>query len=364
MRLVSGLLWFFYKMLVAVTFVVYVLTYWTPSAHWLAGFLMMSLPLLLAVHLGFLLFWGLAAPRRALLPLLVLVASFPFWARTVQLGLPQRDAVPDIGPENTLEVLTYNAYKFNMFAFHSKEDTVTIVATRRWLTEQHADVLCFQEFYHYDHTPELDFRGLLRKAGYRYQAFIKNDHQGDSPYRMGAAVFSRYPIVARRDTAFSSQNGMVQVDIAWRKSIVRVIDVHLFSMTLSLYEMAAQRQYDGLKRETETTFRRMRRGFDQRGQQIKLLESWIADSPHPVIVCGDFNEIPYSYSYGQLRKRLANAFEEGGQGFGFTYRYLPYFIRIDNQFYDKEKLQLTGFRTMDEIKYSDHYPLIGRYVLK
>lgn len=364
MRLVSGLLWFFYKIVVTVTLLVYALTYWTPSAHWLAGFLMMSLPLLLAIHLAFLLFWGLAAPRRALLPLFVLAASFPFWSRTLQVGHSQDETASAIDPKNILEVLNYNVYKFNMFAFRSGEDTVTIAETRRWLSKQSADVLCFEEFYQYDNTPELDFRGLLRKAGYRYEAFQKNEHQGTSPYRTGVAIFSRHPIVARRDTAFSGQNGLVQVDITWHKTTVRIINVHLYSMTLNLYDVAAQRQYDGLKRETETNLRRMQRGFSKRGEETRVLEQWIAGSPHPVIVCGDFNETPYSYPYGRLKKKLANAFEDGGLGFGFTYRNLPYFIRIDNQFYDSDKLRLLDFKTLHEVKYSDHIPLVGRYLLK
>ncbi|WP_373512532.1 endonuclease/exonuclease/phosphatase family protein [Persicitalea sp.] len=364
MRLVSGLLWSLYKIAVIYTLLAYALVYWTPSAHWAAGFVMLSLPVMLVFHVVFLVVWALISPKRLLTTLFVLALGYPFLARTVQFGFSQDETISGTRPENTLKVLNYNVYKFNMFAFRAKEDTLTIRATRQWLTGQDADVLCFQEFYHYDHIPELDFRRLLRKAGYRYEAFQLNEYQGDSPYRNGLAVFSRFPIVARRDTSFTNQNGLVEVDIAWRNTTVRIIDVHLYSMTLNLSDVAAQRQYDGLKRETGATFRLMRRGFSQRSKETQVLEKWIADSPHPVIVCGDFNETPYSYVYGRLRKRLHNAFEEKGNGFGFTYNRLPYFIRIDNQFFDQGKLELLDFKTLDEIPYSDHYPLVGRYQIK
>jgi endonuclease/exonuclease/phosphatase (EEP) superfamily protein YafD len=80
-------------------------------------------------------------------------------------------------------------------------------------------------------------------------------------------------------------------------------------------------------------------------------------------VCGDFNETPYGYAYGQVRHRLSNAFEEAGSGFGFSYRNAPRYIRIDNQFYDKKKLKVLDFQTRRDVSYSDHYPIVGRYKL-
>ena len=64
----------------------------------------------------------------------------------------------------------------------------------------------------------------------------------------------------------------------------------------------------------------------------------IERSPYPVILCGDFNEVPYGYAYGRVRKQLRNAFENSGTGFGFTYNKAPRYIRIDNQFYSNKKV--------------------------
>jgi endonuclease/exonuclease/phosphatase (EEP) superfamily protein YafD len=135
-------------------------------------------------------------------------------------------------------------------------------------------------------------------------------------------------------------------------------------MTLKLSNLVQQKKMDGVKRESKITFARMRNGFERRSQEMDALESWINASPYPVIVCGDFNEIPYGYVYSKMRDLLANGFEKKGQGFGFTYNHLPYFIRIDHQFYSEDKLDIHRLKTFRDIKYSDHYPVMGTYSFK
>jgi endonuclease/exonuclease/phosphatase (EEP) superfamily protein YafD len=82
-----------------------------------------------------------------------------------------------------------------------------------------------------------------------------------------------------------------------------------------------------------------------------------------VICAGDFNEIPYSYSYRRLKKGLRNSFEEAGAGFGFTYNGNTLVtLRIDNQFYS-DRVDCVELETLNTVSYSDHFPLLGTYVL-
>jgi endonuclease/exonuclease/phosphatase family metal-dependent hydrolase len=84
-------------------------------------------------------------------------------------------------------------------------------------------------------------------------------------------------------------------------------------------------------------------------------------SPYPVIVAGDFNDTPVSYSYRKIRKGLNDSFVSSGYGAGFTYRgkYPP--NRIDYILYDNS-LDCKVFNIF-RIRYSDHYP-IAAYFLK
>ena len=90
-------------------------------------------------------------------------------------------------------------------------------------------------------------------------------------------------------------------------------------------------------KEAKTIYHQLKGGFEDRAIQVKELEKWIEESPYPVMVCGDLNELPYGFAYGKIRKYLRNSFEDAGRGFGFTYHRKPGFLRIDNQFYDEKK---------------------------
>ena len=360
MRLLHGLLWFLYKIAVIYTLLVYALTYWLPSAHWLAGFAMLSLPVMLVFHVVFLVVWAAVAPVRILTTLFVLAAGYPFLARTLQFGKSLDD--PAANDTETLTVLNYNVFSFGLNGYQYDDDKENTKRFSEWVGQQDADVLCFQEYFSREGMADFSITSRLRRNGYRYQAYMNREVSAAPPTDVGGmAVFSKHPIVAVRDTLFGGLNGLIQVDIAWRGDTVSIIDVHLYSMTLQLSAIMNKEDYEKSKHEAKYAFKQMRKGFENRAVEVALLDDWVAASPHPVIVCGDFNETPYSYVYGRLRQRLHNAFEEKGIGFGFTYNRLPYFIRIDNQFYDKEKLELLEFETLNQVPYSDHYPLIGKY---
>lgn len=365
MRLLTGLLWFLYKIIVLYTLVVYALTYWTPSSHWVAGFMMMSLPVLILIHLAFLVLWLVVSPRRAIVTLLVLLAGWPFLKRTYHPNFSASRslaAVPDSLPKKNLTVLNYNVFSFGWYKYRHEKDQARVEEFKTWMGQQDADVLCLQEYFSHADMKDFGFTELLTKKGYIHQAFLL---QKSSPSgKFGLALFSKYPILATRDTLFSGQNGLLKADIVWKKDTVRIINVHLYSMTLQLSELVHAPDYEKKKHEAKYAFRQLRRGFETRAQEIKPLQQWIRASPYPIVVCGDFNDTPYGYVYGRMSGWLANAFEERGKGFGFTYNRLPYFIRIDNQFYDDKRLQLTEFRTLRDVPYSDHYPLIGLYSLK
>ena len=65
---------------------------------------------------------------------------------------------------------------------------------------------------------------------------------------------------------------------------------------------------------------RLHAAWVKRSAQIKQVEQEVAASPHPVVVCGDFNDTPMSYVLHTLRSQgLVDAFSEAGSGFGGTY---------------------------------------------
>ena len=103
----------------------------------------------------------------------------------------------------------------------------------------------------------------------------------------------------------------------------------------------------------------LKNGFIRRASQSQILKSNLDSSPYPVIVAGDFNDTPVSYSYRKIRKGLFDSFVTSGYGAGFTYKgkYPP--NRIDYILYDNN-LECREFNII-KVKYSDHYPIIAYF---
>ncbi|SDD88591.1 Metal-dependent hydrolase, endonuclease/exonuclease/phosphatase family [Dyadobacter soli] len=360
MKGIKRLLWFLYQCFACYTLLIYTLILWVPSDGWVAGFMMMSFPAVVFVHLISIPIWFVVERKKAVLPLILFVAAGLFLSRTY--GFNGSEKTPADSNARKFSVMSYNVHVFQKYgAWRGEGRQAEIREMKAWIGDSGADVLCLPEYYDEDDTV-FDSGNYLRKRGYRDAAYYHRRKYGKSYW--GLAILSKHPIIASRDTVFEAQNGMIQADIKIGRDTVRVIGLHLYSMTLGLSKLVRQKEMDGIEAESRITVRKMKNGFQQRAGEFRVLQEWIKNSPYPVLVCGDFNEVPYSYIYGQLRKSLKSSFEEKGQGFGFSFNHLPYFIRIDHQFYDGTRLSAEDFTTFSNIKYSDHYPIMGTYTFK
>lgn len=362
MKSTSSLIWRLHQLFFIFTLLVYVLSYFTLSGHWIAGFLMMSLPILLVIHLVFFVYFALRKSSKITLSGTALLLSFPFWNRTYQFSLSS-----PLPPEALeLSVLSYNVMSFDGYNFIQGIRPENCQSMIKWVKNLDTDIQCYQEFYNLDTRPNLNTLQQLKNTGYPHCTVLHPKVAPREQHCVGLAILSKYPIIDRGEIEFHDQNGLLFADIVVRKDTIRVINLHLRSMILRfgrLKEAFKNNNYRVAKKEAKKVAQRLKMGFVHHSEETQVLREWIQESPYPVLVCGDFNEMPYGYVYGEIRNLLSNAFEEAGHGFGFSFRNTPRFIRIDNQFFDKKKLEVIDFQTRRDIPYSDHYPVIGRYRL-
>lgn len=288
--------------------------------------------------------------KLAFVPLAALLIGYRFAEITFQLN-PKTD-----NPEG-LQVLTYNAHLFNYKARNGGKFDPNIFT---WLQDHPADVKVFQEFYQNSTTPSRNAVKLLGEdSGLEVSYQIIEGKPKRNSY--GLAIFSRYPIV-NDGKVFEAQhtNGAIFADIKYNSDTVRIYNCHLESMKIDSESLD---NIDGVKEKYRQTLGKLHRGSLERSKQLKVLEEHIANSPHPVIVMGDFNEIPYSNTYFRLSKTLKNAFETAGRGFGFTYNKILFFLRIDHIF-TSQSLKAVDFKTHREVDYSDHYPVSATFQLE
>jgi endonuclease/exonuclease/phosphatase family metal-dependent hydrolase len=96
-------------------------------------------------------------------------------------------------------------------------------------------------------------------------------------------------------------------------------------------------------------------GMMARAGQANVLAMDMRESEVPIIVCGDFNDVPYSYVYNTMLGDKVDGFKECGSGYMYTYRGGKKNVRIDYIFHDKAFKGLTYYKK--ELTYSDHYPV-------
>lgn len=324
--------------------------------------IMISIPVVWVLNFVFVLFWLVTRPWRSWLSGIVLVVGIILFAgRTFVWNSPT---------EPTGRGLPFRVFSYNVQGFGYTDDQVRyqqssprVRRTINYVLRYEAPVKCFQEFYNSTAIRDYDVVTRLRQAGYQYNVLLEPTFARKTIGPIGAAIFSIYPIVNAGRIKFNGFNGVVWADIRVGSDTVCVINVHLRSMGIRVGRVLRQDELTSVKHETRGVLSALRSGFIDRREQVLLVEELIKNSQYPVIVTGDHNDTPYSVVYNRLRRLLPNSFEEAGRGFGFTYNRLPGFIRIDHQFHDP-RLKPLNFETINYLRYSDHYPIVGTYVVE
>ena len=155
-------------------------------------------------------------------------------------------------------------------------------------------------------------------------------------------IFSRYPIKSVKPFLFDDSNqAALYADIDVKGQMIRVFSAHLEST-----------------RVLNAIYGNYTLGMIFRASQANMLAQQIQSSKIPCIVCGDFNDVPYSYVYKTMLGNLVDGFKECGGGYMNTYRGKKN-VRIDYIFHSESLEGLSYYRT--DLTYSDHYPVFMRF---
>jgi endonuclease/exonuclease/phosphatase family metal-dependent hydrolase len=325
------------------TFISYISVLIPPEVFWPAAFLSQLIPILLIIQFGSLIFFIIQKKRIAILPLLTLLVGWPFLQSTLAFN-------KDLPKRNSIKILSFNAKFFREPRNKSKFSTEMI----RWVTNDTSDIKCLQEYSANPSSDELDATTQMKQKG--YNGFVYLAKVGDWENNPGMAIFSKFNIIDSGVVfkAKNTLNAAIYSDLDVNGKTLRVYNVHLESMSLELYGALSVEKIRFI-------IRRLKYGAVKRSDQIKELITHARSSPYPYIICGDFNETPYSYAYTQLKKEYKNTFEQTGNGFGFTFNEIPYLLRIDHQFHSSD-VEAIGYEVNRKMKISDHFPTYGYYL--
>lgn len=269
--------------------------------------------------------------------------------------------------KETFSVLSYNvkslAVHYSTPSAFKNVDQATL-DLKEWILDHPAEIQCYQEFINYNDSNDFDLVQIFNDNGY-HTYFSYDSAKAYRSVVVGTLITSKFPIVRSGDLVASDNgfNRITYADINIGIDTLRIINVHLESMGLKQHDPLEQTGFQSRKESTKIILDKLKVGVFERSRQIKILSEFIESSPYPVICAGDFNDMPYSYSYQFMKRRMNNAFEEVGKGLGFTYNGKTLrVLRIDNQFYSTG-VTAVRFETTDNVKFTDHFPILGLYKL-
>lgn len=327
-----------------------------PRSNMIVAFFGLAFPFFLGANIIILIYWFI---RRMWLMVLLLIVLLAYGHKTIRatFGFFGTEGKETKAEASLLRVLTYNVHYFKPFGEDLTEDVKNEMFDV--VSNQHPDVVCFQEFYSRNRGNYNTIESLNNLLGTKYHYFVPS--QRSSKESIGMAIFSKYPMVTMGRIPFedSSGNEAIYVDLKINEKIVRIYNVHLQSISFGKedyqYLEKATKDMEPKLTPSKRIVKMLRTAFRKRSDQVDIMKEHISTCTTPYIIAGDFNDTPASYSVTQLTGALNNAFVEKGNGFGKTYNGKFPNFQIDYIASSKE-IDVVNYHII-KAQLSDHYPV-------
>ena len=339
----------------------YLSTFISPARVWILAFFGLFYPYILAINIAFIIIWTIKLKRAVFISILTIIAGWNHFTDYIPIRnfFSSSHSEEKVYSSEGIRLISYNVRAFNALDWVNDPGIKNNIYNL--IRSEQPDIICLQEYYTENTETHLSDRvnRIFKDTPYHHvhYSFISGRNSG-----YGMATYSRYPLTGKGSIPFSNTSNMaIFTDLVVDSDTFRIYNSHLQSLNFH------KRNYDFIDslrfRYDEKQFaeirdinRRIKNAFIKRSVQVDSLSAHIKASPYPVIVCGDFNDTPVSYTYRKMRSGLKDSFVSSGAGTGNTYLGIFPSFRIDYIFHSPE------FETIDfervKAKLSDHYPII------
>ncbi len=352
---INGIVMFWNHVAAISLLIAYLAPYVSPENFWLIAFFGLAYPVLVVINLLFVIYWGAQLKKRAFYSLLILIAGFTNLQGYLQFGFNSSAEKS----KKMIKLISYNVKLFDLYNWTHNLETRSKIFNL--IKDESPDIACYQEFFTRDSSKLNNLDSLLsvQKALYVHTEYSSTINKVN---HWGIATFSRYPIIGKGKINFGykSNNTCIYTDVKIDTDTIRVYNMHLQSIAFenSDYKYIADLQEDVENENMEQSkniLKRLKLAFVKRSRQADLIAESIANSPYKVIVCGDFNDTPASYSYNCISANLKDSFIESGTGFGRSYIGAFPSFRIDYILHSPQ-FNAYNYRTIRD-QLSDHFPI-------
>jgi endonuclease/exonuclease/phosphatase family metal-dependent hydrolase len=296
--------------------------------------------ILLYINIAFIIIWLVIKPKIAFMSAL---AIFIGWGSLIKnIGFNTKES-----ESQGLAIMTYNIGK-TRYEMTKDNASEKMRHFEKIISDAKPDVICIQERV---------------KWHMSYYDSIFSSYNLYAVDQLGTAIYTNLPVIDSGNIAFDtkSHNG-TWTDLVYRNDTLRIYSIHLSSnhVTQVTGEMLDKPDIRNKKMWGDIRFvlSKYSKHTKIRVQQLKRILAHSATSPYPVILAGDFNDIPQSYLYNMMSSKYKDAFRSHGKGIQKTFISSIPGLRIDYTFVDK------GIQVLDQrlikSQLSDHYPLLTK----
>ena len=317
-----------------------------PHRHPNVSYIGMAFPVFLVLNIFFVPFWLIVKKKLSCIPLIGLIIC----SSAIRTYFPINLFASE--DESNIKFISYNV-------FHMGDSTKNNVPSENpillFLMKQDADIVCLQEAMYIDYGKNLD---TLRTV---YPYFDRQD-----TYNNTMAILSKHPIIDITDLDNEDVHmRTVAYRIKWNEDTILVLNNHFESFKLldsekeSYEEMIKHPDSESNEQRIDSLIMKVVDANSIRALQVDWLSNYIANRKEKyIILCGDFNDNPISYTHHKMTGCLNDAYTRGGNGPGWTYNRSSMYFRIDNILISDEIKACKAY-VDNSINTSDHYPIIS-----
>jgi endonuclease/exonuclease/phosphatase family metal-dependent hydrolase len=334
-----------------------------PDKWWFISLLAFLFPLFLTLLLIFLVLWLFAHKRYIFISLICLLIGW----KNIHAFFGFSLASHDFSHKDTagIRIMTWNVRSWDEFSTKKIGSSGHRLPMLELVGKQHADILCFQEFNEPSDSSKSNIRYIQNQLQFPYFFFSRDHHDHGNKNQNGVIIFSKYPVTASAQKHFnpdssSNSESLISIDIQVKGKILRIYTTHLQSVLFKQKDFRSveiiRNAEDSILEASRSLAKKLKNALGLRGYQADTVRRQLDACPYPFVICGDFNDVPNSYTYFHIRGNLQDAFISKCFGIGRSYIHISPTLRIDYILPSKEfKIQQTMKLTSP---YSDHHAVI------
>lgn len=338
----------------------YLSPYINPNRVIWFSFFGLAAPAIYIFNVVLMLYWVIRWKTTALIVFVFLLVGMGNVSKFVKPGVSKHYQEEKVS--GALKILSYN-----VGGFYGTENDMKINQSAKiaqFIEEADPDIICFQE-YEVNGANRAVLDSTLANWKYKTTAFALGDGVG---YGWGLAIYSKYPIRKPHHLNYpNSTNSSMWADIIVHRDTIRLYNNHLQTTQIDEKDRnfiaSSEVLVDSARNDkAKGIARKLKRNFEVRADQVDSIKSFIHDGTPHVIVCGDFNDTPMSYTYHEMKGDLIDSFRRKGRGMVSTYRGLFGVFRIDYIFHSKD-FETVSYEVIEH-EWSDHNPVMVTLKIK